>query len=150
VQDGSVAGSDDNGVVSFGVDASIERELGLLATSSQIGTFEVRIMNTGSTTLTSITVSFTGEQWPRGDVSSRIRARSSTASPTTSARRHSDGGSDRDFVAPDDGHAHRTPMSTTSIGLSCAPERDARPLLDDQHAERQGHRPRGRRAFSAR
>jgi hypothetical protein len=128
--DGSLAGSDGRGVVSYGADGSTERALGVLATSNQISTFGVVIKNTGSSTLTSITVAFTGEQWRRGDV----------ASPDTLAFEYGladdisattlDGENDLDFTAPVsaggtnvavDGNAHNTPVSKTINGLSWAP-----------------------------
>ena len=44
------------------------RALGALPTSNQIGVFGVLLRNNTSGTLTKINVSYTGEQWRRGDV----------------------------------------------------------------------------------
>jgi hypothetical protein len=66
-QDGSLAGSEGRGVVSFGTSGSNERALGLLATSNQISRFGVPFLNDSGVTLNKFSLSFTGEQWRRGD-----------------------------------------------------------------------------------
>ena len=68
VQDGSLAGSTGRGVISFGTDGQTERALGTLPTGNQVGRFGLLLKNTTSSTLTSLTIAFTGEQWRRGDV----------------------------------------------------------------------------------
>jgi hypothetical protein len=67
-QDGSLSGSSGRGVVSFGTTASTDRALGVLATSNQISRFGVAFINNTGATLNQIALSFTGEQWRRGDV----------------------------------------------------------------------------------
>ncbi|MDX2131400.1 MAG: hypothetical protein SFY69_05045 [Planctomycetota bacterium] len=67
-QDGSLAGSAGRGVVSFGTTGSGERALGALPTSNQISHFGALFTNNTGATLTDITISYTGEQWRRGDV----------------------------------------------------------------------------------
>jgi hypothetical protein len=69
VHDGRQAGGAGRGVLSFGTDGSTERALGALATSNQVGRFGLSLINTTGTTLNSFTLSYTGEQWRRGDVS---------------------------------------------------------------------------------
>lgn len=66
-QDGSLSGSAGRGVVSFGTTGSSDRALGALSTSAQIPTFGLVLTNNTSQLLTSFTLSFTGEQWRRGD-----------------------------------------------------------------------------------
>lgn len=67
-QDGSQAGNAGRGVVSFGETGSSERALGVLATSNQISRFGVTFTNDSDSTLTELTVAYTGEQWRRGNV----------------------------------------------------------------------------------
>jgi hypothetical protein len=69
-QDGSIAGSTGRGVVSYGTNGSTERALGVLPTSNQISTFGLVLLNTSATTYSGFSLSYTGEQWRRGDVSS--------------------------------------------------------------------------------
>lgn len=69
-QNGSQSGSSGRGVVSFGSTGSSDRAIGALATSNQISTFGLVLINNTPNDLTSITLSFVGEQWRRGDVSS--------------------------------------------------------------------------------
>jgi hypothetical protein len=66
-QDGSLSGSAGRGVVSFGTTGSSDRALGSLSTSNQIPTFGLVLTNNTSQLLTSFTLSYTGEQWRRGD-----------------------------------------------------------------------------------
>jgi hypothetical protein len=67
-QDGSLSGSAGRGVVSFGTTGSAERALGALPTSAQIGRFGVAFTNNTGSTLNQFSLSFTGEQWRRGDI----------------------------------------------------------------------------------
>jgi len=67
-QDGSLSGSSGRGVVSYGTTGSGERALGTLATSNQISRFGVAFTNDTGSTLTTFNLSFTGEQWRRGDI----------------------------------------------------------------------------------
>lgn len=67
-QNGSLAGSAGRGVVSFGLNDSSERALGVLATSNQISRFGLTLTNTTGVTLNTFSLDFTGEQWRRGDV----------------------------------------------------------------------------------
>lgn len=69
-QDGSLAGSNGRGVVSFGTAGSSDRALGALATSNQINAFGLVLRNDTSETITFFTLSYFGEQWRRGDVPS--------------------------------------------------------------------------------
>ena len=69
-QDGSLAGGSGRGVVSFGAAAASDRALGVLATSAQISRFGLTLVNNTSSTFTSFSLSFTGEQWRRGNVAS--------------------------------------------------------------------------------
>ncbi|MBL9125929.1 MAG: PEP-CTERM sorting domain-containing protein [Planctomycetaceae bacterium] len=66
-QNGGSSGSAGRGVVSFGATGSSERALGMLLTSNQIPTFGLVLTNNTAQVLTSFTLSFTGEQWRRGD-----------------------------------------------------------------------------------
>lgn len=66
-QNGSLSGSGGRGVVSFGTTGSSDRALGSLTTSNQIPTFGLVLTNNTAQVLTSFTLSFTGEQWRRGD-----------------------------------------------------------------------------------
>ncbi len=68
-QDGSLGSSSGRGIISFGTTGSSERALGLLSTSNQISTVGIVLVNTTGQTLDSVTISYTGEQWRRGDVS---------------------------------------------------------------------------------
>lgn len=67
-QDGSFGSGAGRGVVSFGSASSTDRALGLLPTSNQIGHFGVLIVIDSAATIDEIVVSFTGEQWRRGNV----------------------------------------------------------------------------------
>lgn len=69
-QDGSLAGNAGRGVISFGTTGSNERSLGTLATSNQINNFGLVLTNTSGQVLDSFTLSYTGEQWRRGNVAS--------------------------------------------------------------------------------
>lgn len=69
-QDGSLSGSTGRGVLSLGTNGSAERSLGTLATSNQISTFGLVLKNDSQLTFTELTLSYTGEQWRRGDVPS--------------------------------------------------------------------------------
>jgi len=69
-QDGSQSGNAGRGVVSFGTTDSSDRALGTLATGNQISSFGVLFTNDSLETFTSITITYVGEQWRRGDVSS--------------------------------------------------------------------------------
>jgi hypothetical protein len=66
-QDGSTGGSGGRGVISFGTTGSNERALGLQLTSNQISRFGVEFTNNSGMVLNDFTVSFTGEQWRRGE-----------------------------------------------------------------------------------
>ncbi len=80
-QDGSLAGgSGGRGVVSFGTTSSSERALGELPTSNQIGRFGVAFTNNTANTLTQFSLSFTGEQWRRGDILAPATAPGNTIS----------------------------------------------------------------------
>lgn len=65
---GSLAGSSGRGVISYGSNGSTERALGALATSNQINTFGLVLVNNSNTTYSGFDLSYTGEQWRRGDV----------------------------------------------------------------------------------
>jgi hypothetical protein len=67
-QDGSLGGNTGRGVISFGTTGSSERALGELPTSNQIGRFGVAFTNNSGRNLDQFKLSFTGEQWRRGDV----------------------------------------------------------------------------------
>jgi hypothetical protein len=67
-QDGSLAGSNGRGIVSFGVNDSSERSLGTLATSNQINRFGLSLINNTGAPLTQVDIAFTGEQWRRGNI----------------------------------------------------------------------------------
>ncbi len=67
-QDGSLSSSAGRGVISYGASASGERALGVLTTSNQIPRFGALFTNNTGTVLTAVTITFTGEQWRRGDV----------------------------------------------------------------------------------
>lgn len=65
---GSLSGSAGRGVLSLGSTDSADRALGALSTSNQINAFGLRLLNTGTTTLTSFTLAYTGEQWRYGNL----------------------------------------------------------------------------------
>jgi hypothetical protein len=67
VHDGRQAGSAGRGVLSVGTDGSTDRALGFLATSNQISRFGASFVNDTGTTLSQFTLSYTGEQWRRGE-----------------------------------------------------------------------------------
>src|SRR5262245_36495521 len=66
-QDGSLGSSAGRGVISFGLTGSSDRALGGLATSNQIPSFGVVLVNISGQTFQSLDVSFIGEQWRVGD-----------------------------------------------------------------------------------
>lgn len=68
-QDGSLSGSSGRGSLSLGVNGSTERALGALSTSNQIPVFGLVLRNDSGLVIDSFTLSYTGEQWRRGDVS---------------------------------------------------------------------------------
>jgi hypothetical protein len=65
---GSLSGSAGRGVVSYGDNGSTERALGFLPTSNQISQFGLVLTNNTGATIQAFELSFTGEQWRRGDV----------------------------------------------------------------------------------
>jgi hypothetical protein len=67
-QNGSQSGSTGRGVVSFGSTGSNDRSLGALATSNQISRFGLTLVNNTGSALTNFTLTYAGEQWRRGDV----------------------------------------------------------------------------------
>lgn len=67
-QDGSLSGSSGRGVISYGTNGSTERALGALVTSNNIGQFGLTIINNTATTFDNFTLSYVGEQWRRGDI----------------------------------------------------------------------------------
>ena len=67
-QDGSLGSSGGRGVISYGTSASAERALGALPTSNQVNSIGAVLVNDSGLTLTSVTISFIGEQWRRGNV----------------------------------------------------------------------------------
>lgn len=69
-QDGSLGSSAGRGVISYGTTGSSDRALGVLTTSNQIPRFGALFVNNTGDVLTSVTISFTGEQWRRGNVTS--------------------------------------------------------------------------------
>ncbi len=64
---GSLAGSAGRGVISFGLDADTDRALGALPTSNQVSRFGLLLVNSSGLIMENVAVSFTGEQWRRGD-----------------------------------------------------------------------------------
>lgn len=70
VQNGSLGSGAGRGVISFGQSGSSERALGALSTSNQINSFGAVLVNSTGFTITDLTISYTGEQWRRGNVSS--------------------------------------------------------------------------------
>jgi len=68
-QNGSGSGSTGRGLNSFGTTGSAERALGTLPTSAQIPFFGLVLQNNTANVLTQFTLSYTGEQWRRGDTS---------------------------------------------------------------------------------
>jgi len=65
---GSGSGSTGRGLVSYGSTGSSDRALGGLATSNQIPFFGLVLQNNTANVLTQFTLSYTGEQWRRGNV----------------------------------------------------------------------------------
>lgn len=70
VQNGSLGSGGGRGVISFGSSGSPERALGALSTSNQINAFGAVFTNNTASALTEITISYWGEQWRRGNVTS--------------------------------------------------------------------------------
>lgn len=68
-QNGSGSGSTGRGLNSFGTTGSSDRALGALATSNQLPFFGLVLQNNTANVLTQFTLSYTGEQWRRGDTS---------------------------------------------------------------------------------
>ncbi len=66
-QNGATGSSGGRGVLSLGTDGSTERALGSITTSNQIGSFGLVLVNNSATTFESFNLSFTGEQWRRGE-----------------------------------------------------------------------------------
>jgi len=66
--DGSLSGSSGRGVLSLGTTGSTERALGVLSTSNQINSFGLVLQNNTGATIDSVDISFVGEQWRRGDI----------------------------------------------------------------------------------
>ncbi len=66
-QDGSLAGSGGRGIISFGTNGSTERALGALPTSNQVNQFGLVLVNDSQDTYASFDLSYTGEQWRRGE-----------------------------------------------------------------------------------
>ncbi|HMO15587.1 MAG TPA: hypothetical protein PKD64_16545 [Pirellulaceae bacterium] len=64
---GSRAGNSGRGVISFGTDSDIDRALGALPTGNQISHFGFLLTNNTGQTLEQMTISFTGEQWRKGN-----------------------------------------------------------------------------------
>lgn len=132
-QDGSLSGSAGRGVVSFGTASSSERALGGLATSAQIGRFGGVMVNNTSGTLTDVTISFTGEQWRRGNVPSPGNSLYFLYGITNSISSVTTQFASLNFAAPNnqasptevalDGNlaANQTFVSATITGLSWAP-----------------------------
>jgi len=67
-QDGSLSGSGGRGPLSLGANGSSERALGALSTSADIPTLGLVLLNNTSNTYTQFTLTYTGEQWRRGDI----------------------------------------------------------------------------------
>lgn len=65
--DGSLSGSGGRGVISFGLAADTDRALGALPTSNQVSRFGLLLVNSSGLMMENVTISFTGEQWRRGD-----------------------------------------------------------------------------------
>lgn len=67
-QDGSLSGNSGRGVISYGTAGSTDRALGVLATSNQISRIGALFVNSTAAVLTDVTITYTGEQWRRGNV----------------------------------------------------------------------------------
>jgi hypothetical protein len=70
VHNGSLSGSSGRGVVSYGTDEATDRALGFLPTSNQINAAGLSFVNNTGSTLAQFTLTYTGEQWRRGNVES--------------------------------------------------------------------------------
>jgi len=66
-QNGATGSSGGRGVVSLGTNGSTDRALGSITTSNQIDSFGLVLVNDSATTFESFNLSFTGEQWRRGE-----------------------------------------------------------------------------------
>jgi hypothetical protein len=133
VQDGSVSGSGGRGAISFGTGTSTDRALGALPTSADIAGLGAVITNNTGQTLTQFTLSFTGEQWRRGDanVHDTLTFAYGLASSIDASGLSPD--TNLDFASPNqdnttvnvalDGNAsaNRAAHSDTVTGLSWAP-----------------------------
>jgi hypothetical protein len=56
------------GIVSFGANGSPERALGVVTTSAEIGNFGLLLVNNTPSIITDFTLSYTGELWRKGNV----------------------------------------------------------------------------------
>jgi hypothetical protein len=66
-QDGSLSGNGGRGLMSYGTNGSTERALGALPTSNNINQFGLVLVNNSLDTYGGFSLSFTGEQWRRGE-----------------------------------------------------------------------------------
>ncbi|MGD9721254.1 MAG: PEP-CTERM sorting domain-containing protein [Pirellulales bacterium] len=66
-QDGSSGSSAGRGINSLGTNGSTERALGAIPTSNNINQFGLALTNNSSDTYGSFSLSYTGEQWRRGE-----------------------------------------------------------------------------------
>ncbi|MCW5765809.1 MAG: hypothetical protein KIT68_07520 [Phycisphaeraceae bacterium] len=98
--DGSLASSAGRGLVSFGTNDSAERALGALPTSNQISTFGAVFTNASGSVINEIRVSFTGEQWRRGNVLFANTLQFSYGTPASSIELLPVQFPDLDFVGP--------------------------------------------------
>lgn len=65
---GSLSGSTGRGILSLGINDSQERALGSLSTSNQICSFGLVLQNITGLLIDDVDISFVGEQWRRGNV----------------------------------------------------------------------------------
>lgn len=72
--DGSLSGSAGRGVISFGTNDSSDRALGALSTSNQVNSFGLVLTNLTGSPLTSVNLSYFGEQWRHGEPTGNLLA----------------------------------------------------------------------------
>lgn len=133
-------GGNSGDTYSFGTTGSTERSLGQLRSGSVVSTLGARFQNSTGGTITSLTISYTGEQWRLGGLgTSRTTAQErfdfqlSTNATSLTAGTYSNVDA-LDFIPPVTGPtlgaldgnapANRVPIGSTISGLSIAPGAD--------------------------
>ncbi|MEK6283394.1 MAG: C25 family cysteine peptidase [Acidobacteriota bacterium] len=128
IRDGSGNGPD---TFSFGVAASTERALGSVTASTLLSRFGARFQNASTSTVTSLIIQYTGEQWRQGSATTDVLNFSFSIDATSLDVGTYTNVSNLDFTPPNTssptgallGNAllNKTTLSFTITGLSLAP-----------------------------